>query len=297
MKKITLLLLAICLVTMASAKVLRVNNITGSTATYSTFDAAYSDAKAGDTIMVDPSPTSYGGITIKKKLVILGPGYWLMENGIVQEGGANATFGDVVINAEGSTIKGVYTGDITISTNNVTVMRCHARNVWVAKGTTHGVIHQNFVENYIQGYYEDIPSYYQITNNIIRNQDVRQFQNSYVAYNTSTGLICDDMKNSTIEYNIYKGDKVESGGSNNSTKLNKQITDSDIADFSTYNAIDSDYKKVFEELTTEHGAFAGEDPYVISGVPSGPVIKDISTQTTVEKGDKLNVTINVSIQK
>jgi hypothetical protein len=105
------------------------------------------------------------------------------------------------------------------------------------------------------------------------------------------------MKNSTIEYNIYKGDKVESGGSNNSTKLNKQITDSDIADFSTYNAIDSDYKKVFEELTTEHGAFAGEDPYVISGVPSGPVIKDISTQTTVEKGDKLNVTINVSIQK
>jgi hypothetical protein len=300
MKKITLLLLVIGLFTTASAKILRVNNIAGSTATYSTFDAAYTDAKAGDTIMVDSSPNSYGSITIKKKLVILGPGYWLVKNGIVQEGAANATFGDITISGEGTTIKGIYASDIIISTNNVTVMRCNVYCIYTKNDATRGVIHQNFIRTYV-GNYNDYYTYaynYQITNNIIKGGKIAYFKDSYIAYNTTTNNdnLCSRIENSTIEYNIYRGDDLTYNSSDNTTDNNKQITDSDIADLDVDNAIDSNYKEILGEIT-EYGAFAGDDPYVISGVPNGPVITDISTPTTVAKGEKLNVTINVSIQK
>jgi len=45
------------------------------------------------------------------------------------------------------------------------------------------------------------------------------------------------------------------------------------------------------------GAFAGDDPYVISGIPAGPVIQDITVPSTVEQGGTLNVTIKLGIQK
>jgi hypothetical protein len=45
------------------------------------------------------------------------------------------------------------------------------------------------------------------------------------------------------------------------------------------------------------GAFNGDDPYVISGIPAGPVIQDITVPATVEQGGTLNVTIKLGIQK
>ena len=47
----------------------------------------------------------------------------------------------------------------------------------------------------------------------------------------------------------------------------------------------------------DYGAFAGDSPYVISGIPSAPVIEDLVVPTTVEAGSKMKVTIKVGIQK
>ena len=73
----------------------------------------------------------------------------------------------------------------------------------------------------------------------------------------------------------------------------------DIDEAITNSAIDSDYYnlELLQSVMNTHGAFAGTDPYVISGVPSGPVITDMKIPTTLEVGNKLNVTIKVDVSR
>ncbi len=59
----------------------RVNNNPGADPDYATLQAANDAASNGDTIYVEGSPTNYDGADISKKLVIIGPGYFLTDNG------------------------------------------------------------------------------------------------------------------------------------------------------------------------------------------------------------------------
>ena len=52
-----------------------------------------------------------------------------------------------------------------------------------------------------------------------------------------------------------------------------------------------------DEVMAQYGAFAGDDPYVISGIPAGPVIERLTVPVSVEEGSKLNVTIKLGLQK
>lgn len=73
MKKfLTLLLLAPTFTALAT--VLTVDNRANSTAQYASISSAISAASNGDTIMVQPSPTSYGDFTVNKEVHIVGPG-------------------------------------------------------------------------------------------------------------------------------------------------------------------------------------------------------------------------------
>ena len=47
----------------------------------------------------------------------------------------------------------------------------------------------------------------------------------------------------------------------------------------------------------DKGAFNGDDPYVISGIPAGPVIQDITVPASVAQGSTLNVTIKLGVQR
>lgn len=64
----------------ASATVLRVNNTVGSTAEYTDLASAHGAARNGDTIYMEGSNLPYGSLTVTKRLVIIGPGYFLEEN-------------------------------------------------------------------------------------------------------------------------------------------------------------------------------------------------------------------------
>jgi len=61
------------------AAVYRVNN-TGADADYTDIQAAHDAASPGDTLYVEASPTSYGTLTISKKIHIFGTGFFLGEN-------------------------------------------------------------------------------------------------------------------------------------------------------------------------------------------------------------------------
>jgi hypothetical protein len=76
MKKIILSLCILCTMFSAShAAVLTLNNNTPTPGQYTTFAAAQTAAGIGDTILVQGSPTSYGSITISKRLTLIGPGH------------------------------------------------------------------------------------------------------------------------------------------------------------------------------------------------------------------------------
>lgn len=74
------LLAMICLLENTFARIIRVNNNPGIATQYTTLIAAHDEASNGDTIHLEGSPTSYGNATIQKKLVIIGPGFYLAEN-------------------------------------------------------------------------------------------------------------------------------------------------------------------------------------------------------------------------
>lgn len=74
MRKTIVILVALFVSMATNATILRVNNVSGSTAQYSDFEAALDAASDGDTIMLDASNKGYSityGKTINKSIVLL----------------------------------------------------------------------------------------------------------------------------------------------------------------------------------------------------------------------------------
>lgn len=304
MKKVSLLMAAACITAAANATILRVNNATGSSAPYSTIAAAQEAAQDGDTIMVDASTQLYDQrLTLTKSIVLIGPGYSLVDNGIMEEGASCAQVYFLDIDAPGCTVSGMYASSgitITEKGSNSVVTRCSANGISLKASNC--VIHQNYLRGWIAGGSGTArPFYAQITNNIIykySNYSLTGISNSYIAYNTilykySLGTMS-GVSNCTVEHNILPSE-TNPNGEGSEFKDNYIFgEESPFEDISTEMAIVNAEKK-FSDGT--YGALGGNDPYVISGVPAGPVIEDINVPVSVEKGNKLNVTIKLGLQK
>ena len=308
MKKTVLIFAAALITSAAQATILRVSNVKNSGAPYASISNAISAAAEGDTIMVDGSETTYGStIEINKKLVLMGPGYWRTENGIIQEGAHPATINGIKFYAAGSIITGLVVNSIVVQTANVTITRCRITgNISLSSlsyGVTNTVIHQCFLEGDVSGSNNNNPNPgIQITNNIFKGRNystVTNLTDSYIAYNTFTGTMETNgyLTGCTIEKNVMEAHTGEIG---NNTFTDNTETGFTFEDTSTDLAI----KNFSEQYASEHdaslfsrGAFNGDDPYVISGLPSGPVVEDITVPASVAMGSKLNVTIKLGVTK
>ncbi|HPE58585.1 MAG TPA: hypothetical protein PK904_19425 [Bacteroidales bacterium] len=133
MKNLGILLL--CLFWLgANATSWRVNNNPAINADFSTFQEAHDAASPGDTIYVEGTgfDNHYGDVTISKKLIVIGPGYFLLDNDSTQANHLVARFQAITLNsgAEGTVIYGLelnwglsgYKG-IIINTSNITIAR------------------------------------------------------------------------------------------------------------------------------------------------------------------------------
>lgn len=347
MKKKILTFVALCAAMTANATILRVSNVNGSTAPYQTIQAAHDAADPGDTIMVDGSNIKYDKTIITKTLVIIGLGYWLSENGLVQEGTPSATAEfEIRSSAPGTVIEGfwfrnVWAG-VIIMANDCVVRRCYFYDHSGYKAIlfsrdrdkddpdpTGAVIHQNFFADcaITTRYLKDLMTNVQITNNIFVNNgasetDIQNINSSYIGYNTMIGsntrVGLASVWASTIEHNIIRlveikeEDKLTTHPNwklalgnihyvdNNEWSDNIELLHSkDDVIFKT----DKDILTLEQTITEgkDCGAFAGESsdnpnvsPYVISGVPSAPVIQDLVVPTTVEAGGKMQVTIKLA---
>ena len=320
MKKL-FVIAAMCMSMTAQATVLRVSNVPNSGAPYTSISDAMTAAADGDTIIVDGSAQKYDEAAINKRIVLMGPGYWLAENGTLQDGASPATVGNIYFNggSDGTIVTSMEcTGTVYVKATNVTITRCkidgniiHDAN---PNSANHTIIHQCFLGGYIRGY-GNIASHLtpsvQVTNNIFtkRYDDdglIEYLTDSYIAYNTMTNnhtnihYTCDvGLKGCTIEKNVAYW-----LGSLETCTYSDNFMQHDEGDVLIYPDTSTDFTIKNQELSADvlskiegKGAFAGDDPYVISGLPVGPVIKDISVPASVTAGSSLNVTIKLGVQR
>lgn len=279
----------------ANANILRVNNV-DSSAPYASIAAAVTAAVDGDTVMVEGSTIDYDGTTIDKKLVVFGPGYWIRENGIATESAQSANVKEITTTKEGTVIMGIHVwGGFRVEGAKTVITRCRLdEGVSIAKGINNCVIHQCFIGGDVGSGY-DHSYYHQITNNIFGAMNCKGIGDSYIAYNTSYTHWGESFWNSgncKIERNIFYTNDINVGDGN--TIQDNYIageayqdvkTDKDVRDTKLPSAADG------------YGAFAGDNPYVISGIPAGPMIEELTIPTSVEEGGTMEVTLKLGAAK
>lgn len=311
MKRLAIMLCVAASVVCANAKILRVCNISGSSAPYSTIAQAHDVAADGDTIFIEGSPNGYdvyAGIPITKRLVLIGPGYMLLENGIMEDGADAASLGKINIQVQGVHVYGLTLGTVNIEASDVVVSRCITGDIWLNK-KSRCIIHQNHIMGGLygtnKGSFDGAAAYASITNNIFDNNTIpnyanfRRFISSTIKYNTwinnlgaPNHFIFSDLDECTVENNILPKAFVSTEsnhGENNyvfdETPFTNKKTEVDIKN---------------TELSFsqgKYGAFSGDDPYVISGIPAGAIIQDVTIPASVEQDKNLKVTVKLGIQQ
>lgn len=314
----------------SSAKIWRVNNM-GLPADFTTIQEAHDAASvvAGDTLHLEPSTVSYGNLTAVKKLIILGPGYFLNENSGQQANPATATVGSITLNSGCSetTISGLtITGEINISTGKITISRNNisGRTIKLSRDYSYSdiIISGNYGIGSIE--YSFISSTTIITNVFLLNNVVTTFNfttqysgtiannvilssachvNNFIIKNN----ICMDVQsqavfvgtNNTISNNI----SAASGGLPIGNDNQNSVSMSDVFVGLAGNSTDGQYQlkagspAIGTGLNGEDcGIFGGNTPYHLSGLPATPSIYLLSAPAA-SNGPTLPVTISVKTNK
>ncbi|MCQ2208242.1 MAG: hypothetical protein MJZ02_08510 [Paludibacteraceae bacterium] len=316
-KRIGIIALLLGMSMSMQAKILRVNNSPNIEAGYNSLSNALLDAAIGDSIYLEPSSQAYGerdaygfnDMKINKQVTILGPGYYLAENKITEYAAGESFIGGTVrITADNVNISGVIMANVRIEANNATLQRCQILNgsstaVKINTDVNGSVIEQCFIVGDIQG--QNYPHNVMVSNNIICG-NVLTLERSRIEHNTfgkynRFGTVR-DLKFCTIIENIMENQ----GKSKNNTSafVNNFVGDytnfMEKADFT----LDANYRiKLGAPISTKAsdggplGAFGGELPYVISGLPDVPVISNITGPTSVNSYQGLPITVTYKIDK
>jgi hypothetical protein len=177
------------------AKIWRVNNNAGINADFTTLQAGHDGASAGDTLHMEGSPVSYGGATFTKKLVVIGPGYFLDQSTPTQALKQTAIVGGITLYAAsaGSVIMGLdfNASGITVYAHNIVIRRNKFSS---PNGTT-----PDYSTGYVNVYYSN-----QGSNPPVQNTIISQNYGLLISVNyPSTGIL---ISNNYIAYHAYAGD-------------------------------------------------------------------------------------------
>ena len=216
MKYLLISAICLCWAVSASATILRVNNSVGSSAPYTDLVTAHAVATAGDTIYIEGSNTPYGSLTVTKRLVFIGPGYFLLENPgtpasleavvadfILDDDGTN----DPAQGAAGTEIRGLsftqFNGSSpTIYVNDVLITQCiFNSSIFIYEDN---VVNTTVVQNYFKsgglGYFNGNPGLNQLTfaNNIVNS--------TFRVPDNSSGVIFHNLFLSTVDVESFNGE-------------------------------------------------------------------------------------------
>lgn len=137
MKIFYTLLLTLIVLSVHAQTIRRVNNNVGITGVniYTTAQAAHDAASANDILIIEPSSTNYGDLTLTKPLKIYGNGYFLNVNTELKADQRSSLLGNVYFNtgSSGSLLTGIEsTSSINIrGVSNVTITRIKGTNITI----------------------------------------------------------------------------------------------------------------------------------------------------------------------
>ncbi|MCX6269843.1 MAG: hypothetical protein NTU44_01240 [Bacteroidetes bacterium] len=307
----------------ASAHVWRVNAAPGASANFTSLQAAHDAVGTvnGDTIYLEGSAFSTGGLTCSKKLIIIGSGYFLSENPQTQANTYPSTIDYYFYfnpGSEGSKVMGCYfTNAIYLYVSNITIERnlfAYGNNMLYGYSTNLDNI--RIIDNYFSAYF---PQWYAIsfpyacTNILISNNYIggglnlgTEFQ-GFITNNVLEGYIT--IYNATFTNNISTNNQYVAYNSvvtyniGNSTQFGDQngnqqnVVMTDVFVGASGNSTDGKWELKpgspaigAGEGGVDCGMFGGSYPYVLSGMPAIPAVYYFNAPSLPTN------TINVSIK-
>jgi hypothetical protein len=285
----------------------RISNVPGVNANFTNLQQA-NDAggvAAGDTVYLEGSTVNYTNVTLSKKLIVVGPGFFLGENDSTQANKVPATLSDLIFNpgSENSVLTGIsMSGIVTLNAGNIVLKQCFSYNNLNINSSNNVII---------QGYLNRVYIYAPSQNNIIKNNIL------YAPYYTNENcLLMYDGTNAVVMNNLLMGharisnaefrNNISSGNGwwNNQFTVSGSCTiKNNICAYGQYtgypdNITYQDMNAVFacwDNCTgytsdsrfklkagspaigygfngTDCGIFGGGQPYVLSGIPDFPAV-------------------------
>lgn len=289
------------------------------------------DVSPGDVLHVMPSTSSYGSLNLSKGLVMIGPGYLLNanENLNFNVAAPSARMGTLTVSpgADGSLITGMeIAGNVLFNAsnflyaNNVTLKRNYIQGR-VSTGTgAHGSdirLLQNYITSYVsftgtsnsgvlvRGNY--IGSYVTLNDsgdsgifahNVVDASSGSLFGGSMLVENNLVRLGL-----STSASAVARNNWTSSSASGNFTWDAEAEPPVVFADqFVGGNPVDARWQLKIDAAVRETGRggvdpgmFAGPDPYVLSGLPSVPMVIGVQAPSSASAASGLPITVEVQV--
>ncbi len=331
MKKFTVLLLCFGFLA-ANATSWRVNNNPAIDADFATFEAAVAGASAGDTLYIEGTQFSYGTQVLNKRLVLIGPGFYLTQNDSTQVSSIAAHFLILTIDtlASGSRIYGIvfdYTvgingSDVVFSRNHVAGASYETIYLAQINPVINCVITQNYCGSIISSNINHPALNTLVSNNYVKETISFKNNSSCVVYNNvvkhqvsvSNSIVKNNIiysaasyqgfrenTNNVFEYNMVNIATIPPGTGNvtNIQPVSVFVDYDGSLDFSTdgkWQLKEGSPAIDAGENGVDCGAFGGTSPYVLSGLPAVPHIYEAIVPTSGSAASGLPVTIKVKSQ-
>ncbi|MBK9337895.1 MAG: hypothetical protein IPM98_15655, partial [Lewinellaceae bacterium] len=289
---------------------------------------AHDNASPGDTLHIEPSVTTYGNLTMTKRLTLIGNGYFLQDNMGLQVNTNTSQFAVITCDAgsKRSKITGmVLTTGIAVNTDSITIERNYFATNTPAQSSNYGVaINGNVTGIYVtQNYMYPMiysvggaASYVYIMNNYLyyginfqemiptcmcstmyfKDRPPRTVANALVQNNIAVQATPFNISSSIVQNNIGNGAQFPAGNGN------KQNINMDFVFNYSNPSPDGRYQLKVNSPAQDAGFYAGEDcgmfdvppgfgyvPYKLSGIPSVPSIYLLNATVS---GNTLNVTVS-----
>jgi hypothetical protein len=325
-----LLPLLFCSFLIQAQNILRVNNNVGVNAPYTTISAAIAAAGVNDIIMVEGSIVAYDNITINKKVTIVGPGYFLLENLNLQGSPSSASLASVTFAAgsDGSSLYGlnitggIGTGD-NVPNNNITVSNCRIGGLTLSGDSNNffisgcyivgNLVFSNLSEytgaivsnNYIGGFGQGSgTTLLTLTQNVI-GLGISQAFNCDIRNNIFMGTSFLSLNGSVIKNNVFTVTQASMSGAGatiDNTNVFSALT-ANLFSGLPGNTTDTQWRlkagspAIGAGISGEDcGMYGGGTPYRPSGIQVGqPTITNIVTPASVQQNGTLNVKVSAKV--
>lgn len=325
-----LLPLLLCSFLTQAQNILRVNNNVGVNAPYTTISAAIAAAGTNDIIMVEGSITAYDNITVNKKVNIIGPGYFLLENLNLQANPNPASLPTISLGAgsDGSSFFGLnITGNISIAdnvpSNNINVSNCRIGALTLSGTVNNFFISGCYITNnlvfsnlsqftgaivsncYMGGFGQGSgTTLVTLANNVIAG-GISSMLNCDVRNNIFTGTSFSTFNGSLIKNNVFTVTQASLstvGTPVDNTNVFSALT-ANLFIGLTGNTTDTQWKlKTGSQAIgagidgVDCGMYGGNTPYRPSGIQLGqPTITNFTAPASVQQNGTLNVKVSAKV--